>query len=103
MSAIWHICGVDDPEEDRLTVWLLYESTGGNDREAFVLKTTLAVYSAGKYKRLKTKIGKSEKLLRGRPICWSYVMDAPKGPPMMYDGARWRMGIDDGRYINFSD
>lgn len=102
MSAIWHICGVDDPTDFHIVVWLLYEKINA-DGKTFGLHTSLAVYSDGKYKFVKTKIGNPDRLLRGRPICWSYVMDAPKGPPMMYDGARWRMGIDDGRYINFSD
>ena len=86
----WYMCGVDDPTEDSVAVWLVYESTtpAGVSRG---IRTALCLWKKERFNPIKVMPNQPMTRIRGRKICWAYVTEVPRLPMLEDDGKGWRV------------
>lgn len=98
-GTLWRLCGFDDPEKDKICVWIVYEALNTYGITKGIRKS-LAIYNKGKYRILETDPNDKERFKYGHNIMWSYVTDKPEIPNLIYDRHGWRItDIDPKEYL----
>lgn len=86
----WKMCGLRDPAEDGIAVWLVYEAMGPRGASRG-LRMALCLWKHGRYTPIKVAANQPLTRIRGKLICWAYVTETPELPMLADDGGGFRL------------